>query len=367
MKKRVFVAMSGGVDSSVAAALLINQGYEVIGMTMRLFPALDGSSESVGAMDAARSVEDARTIAEELQIPHHVLDLESEFSNSVIDYFLEEYRSGRTPNPCIRCNRFLKFGALLERAGALGADSVATGHYARIELDEGAGEHLLRKAVDEAKDQSYFLYILTQEHLARVLMPLGVHRKEEVRGIARRLGLHVHERPESQEICFIEGKDYRTFFKRVDAKFLKPGSIRDSSGRELGRHNGIAGYTIGQRRGLGISHHEPLYVTRIDRQSNTVYVGTREEVYHRQLLAHEVNWVSRHPPGEPLEVEVKIRSIHTPAGAQLHPGRNGRVRVDFHEPQWAVTPGQAAVFYSGDRVLGGGTILEGIRDHADLR
>ena len=353
--------MSGGVDSSVAAALLRDRGYEVIGVTMRLFTPWKSSAESLEHTD------DARVIADELHIPLEVVDMGAAFSESVIDYFIKEYRSGKTPNPCIRCNRHLKFGALLELADELGADLLATGHYARIEYDSVSGEYLLRKAVDACKDQSYFLYMLTQAHLKRTLMPLGVHTKDEVRAIAGQLGLHVHEKPESQEICFVDGKDYRSFFRKVDPLLLKPGPIRDSRDRNLGSHSGIAGYTVGQRRGLGISHHEPLYVTRIDQRTNTVYVGPREEVYRRRLLAHDITWTGYHPPEGTVPVEVKIRSIHTPAAATLRPQADGSARVDFREPQWAVTPGQAAVFYRGDRVLGGGTIAEGTGDHENLR
>jgi tRNA-specific 2-thiouridylase len=361
MKERVLAAMSGGVDSSVAAALLQNRGYEVIGVTMRLFTPWKSSA------DSPAHTNDVRAIADALHIPLQVVDMGAAFSESVIDYFIDEYRSGKTPNPCIRCNLHLKFGALLELADELGADLIATGHYARIEYDNVSDEYLLRKAVDAGKDQSYFLYILTQAHLKRTLMPLGVHTKDEVRADARRLGLHVHEKPESQEICFVDGKDYRSFFRRVDPQLLKPGPIRDSSNRILGSHSGIAGYTVGQRRGLGISHHEPLYVTRIDQRTNTVYVGSREEVYRRRLFAHDLTWTGTHPPEGPVPVEVKIRSIHTPAAATLHPQANGRARVEFGEPQWAVTPGQAAVFYRGDRVLGGGTIAEGTGNHENLR
>lgn len=359
MKQKVLVAMSGGVDSSVAASLLRDEGYEVIGITMRLFTDLYASPKAGERVRGPDNVRDAQIIAKELNIPHHELDLQKQFSELIIDDFVETYRTGKTPNPCIRCNRFIKFGKLLDITDELGADFIATGHYARIEYDTEHDEYRLKKAVDESKDQSYFLYVLKQRQLGRILMPLGVRYKEKVREIAQQRNLHVHEKSESQEICFIDGKDYRRFFEQLDPELLKPGSIRDQSGRQLGTHSGIAYYTIGQRRGLGISYSEPLYVTRIDRSRNTIYVGTRKEVYHRELVAHEVNWIGNQIPEEPLLVQVKVRSIHSPATGMLHLQKDGRATVTFDEPQWAVTPGQAAVFYLGDTVLGGGTILEG--------
>ena len=351
--------MSGGVDSSVTTALLKDEGYEVIGMTMRLHPLSEHPSSDSEIQKINSNIEDARAIAEKLHIPHHVLNMGEQFTKAVIDYFIDEYSRGRTPNPCIRCNQFLKFGILLDNAKGLGANYIATGHYARIEKNGSKNMYSLKTASDRAKDQSYFLYTLGQAQLGHALMPLGSFRKDDVREIARRHDLKVHGKPESQEICFIETKDYRRFFEQHKPELLMPGPIRDSYDRVLGTHTGIVNYTIGQRRGLGISSHQPLYVTRIDRDSNTIYVGSRNEVYHRELITENVNWISGETPDEPLRLHVKIRSIHTPAEGVLYSEGKGKVRVRFDKPQWAVTPGQSAVFYAEDRVLGGGTIGEG--------
>jgi tRNA-specific 2-thiouridylase len=357
MKERVLVAMSGGVDSSVAASLLQNEGYDVIGVTMRLFQGPPGGQEG-GESDGLR---DARSIAHDLGIPHEVVDLQAPFSDLVLEYFVNEYRFGRTPNPCVRCNRFIKFAELVKRADSLGAEWIATGHYARIVYSPEDKAYSLKRALDGEKDQSYFLYLLTQSQLERALLPLGSRTKEQVRDIARRRGMHLHEKPESQEICFIDEKDYRRFFERLDPDFQKPGPIMDPSGSVIGTHRGIVRYTIGQRRGLGIASHRPLYVTRIDHDNNAVHVGPRESVYHQQLLAGNVNWTEGRAPAvsDTMEVRVKIRSIHEPAKGRLHLREDGTVRIHFEEPQWAVTPGQAAVFYREDTCLGGGTILEG--------
>ena len=350
--------MSGGVDSSVAAVLLKEKGYKVIGMTMKLYPAPGRTSSDDEIQSMNRNIDDARAMAEKLHIPHHVLNMGERFNKEVINYFIDEYARGRTPNPCVRCNKFLKFGFLLDNARELGVDYMATGHYARIERDSSSGIYSLYTASNRSKDQSYFLYTLHQEQLRQLLMPLGTFRKDDVREIARRRDLDVHEKPESQEICFIETKDYRRFFELHKPELLIPGPIRDGHDKVRGTHTGIVNYTIGQRRGLGISSHSPLYVTRMDCDSNTIYVGSRNDVYHYELVAENVHWISGEAPDEPLHLHVKIRSIHTPAGGKLYPEAMGTVRVRFDKPQWAVTPGQSAVFYVEDRVLGGGTIGE---------
>jgi tRNA-specific 2-thiouridylase len=356
-RKKVLVAMSGGVDSSVAASLLMDEGHDVMGVTMKLMTRNINPSSSHNSLISGH-IEDAQAIAGELGIPHQVLDLEESFLELIVDDFVEQYRNGKTPNPCIRCNRYIKFGILLAKADELGADCIATGHYARIQFDEERGLYTLRRASDRSKDQSYFLYTLTQKQLPRIMMPLGVRRKEEVRRIARDKKLHIYEKPESQEICFVDGDDYRIFLEHRYPELLVPGPIKSRDGRTLGRHGGIVRYTIGQRRGLGISYREPLYVTGIDRRQNTVYVGPRDEVYHRGLLAAGVSWTTPVVPNGPDRVQVKIRSIHEPAWGTLHREDHERARVFFEQPQWAVTPGQAAVFYRDDVVLGGGTIVE---------
>jgi tRNA-specific 2-thiouridylase len=359
MKKTVLVAMSGGVDSSVAAALLKEKGYNVIGITMQLLPKL-GTNEHMESCCGVRNIRDAQSIASDLQIPHYVLNLRTQFRDLVIDNFTSEYESGRTPNPCIRCNQFIKFGVLLNRADELDADYVATGHYARITYDEDRNGYVLKKGIDERKDQSYFLYIMTQSMLARTLMPLGNYRKSEVRKIARGRNLHLSEKAESQEICFVDGKNYRHFFEMHCPELLKPGPIVFEDEKVVGTHPGIMCYTIGQRRGLGISSNAPLYVTGIDRKHNTVQVGYREKVYHSQLEAGDVNWIENHfTPLHGIDIQAKIRSIHTPADAQLSTQVGKKVHVSFQKPQWAITPGQAVALYQGERVIGGGTIMKG--------
>ena len=339
--KKVVVAMSGGVDSSVTVAILKEQGYDVLGISMQLF-----SREG--------NFDDARRCADILGIPHRIIDLRERFQMEVIEHFTSQYMNGRTPNPCVRCNQRIKFGILLREAIRLGADFIATGHYARVEWSNDHGRYLLKRGLDERKDQSYFLFNLTQEQLKRTLMPLGNRRKAEVREIARNLGLPVSQRPESQEICFIPGNDYRTFF-RDRGITSPPGSIVDRDGRELGRHRGIVYYTIGQRKGLGIPGTEPYYVTGIQCEENRVLVGNRKEAFFIELEAHGVNWIVK-PLTEPVEIYAKIRSLHNAAPARLIPLSRESVRVVFSSPQWAITPGQAVVFYMGEIVLGGGTI-----------
>jgi tRNA-specific 2-thiouridylase len=360
MEKTVLVAMSGGVDSSVAAALLKEEGYNVIGITMQLLPKLENPDERMESCCGVRNIRDAQCIAADLQIPHYVLNLRTQFRYLVIDNFTSEYESGRTPNPCIRCNQFIKFGVLLNKADELDADYIATGHYARIIYEDDRNTYVLKKGIDDRKDQSYFLYVMTQSMLARTLMPLGNYRKNDVRKIARDRNLHISEKAESQEICFIDGKNYRNFFELHCPELLKPGPIVMEDERVVGTHSGIMCYTIGQRRGLGISSHVPLYVTGIDPKNNTVKVGYREKVYHSQLEANDLNWIEKHfTPANGIAIQAKIRSIHTPADAQLTTLNDKKVQVSFHKPQWAITPGQAVALYQGERVIGGGTIKKG--------
>jgi tRNA-specific 2-thiouridylase len=355
----VIVAMSGGVDSSVAAALLQDRGFDVIGITLNLIDEDRKKYFRTGPL--TRHVDDARKVASQLGIRHLVVNASDHFQEEVLAYFSREYEAGRTPNPCVRCNRLVKFDTLLRTADSLGAAMLATGHYARV--NRGSRRCSLLRGRDPKKDQSYFLYGLTQEQLSRTLFPLGEHTKGETRERAAGLDLHVSGKPESQEICFIDGKNYRDFFAQTGSGGLMPGPIVDGSGNVLARHNGIIGYTIGQRRGLGVSSDRPLYVTGIDRVRNRIIVGDRDEVYHRGLVAGQVNWISTgEAPDRPLDVDAKIRSIHTPAPARLVPIGEDRVRLEFQEPQWAVTPGQAAVFYDGEIVLGGGIIEEIVRD-----
>jgi tRNA-uridine 2-sulfurtransferase len=356
MKKRVLVGMSGGVDSSVAAALLREQGYDVVGVTMRLW-ALDRDAALPGRQHCCSvdDADDAREVAGMLGIPHYVLNFEQAFASRVVDHFVREYRRGRTPNPCVACNEHIKFRALLERARALDADYLATGHYARRLRRAGCYE--LLRAVDHEKDQSYVLYMLGQAELARVLFPLGPYTKAEVRSLARRLGLPVADKPDSVEICFVPDNDYRGFLRgRIPRQ---PGQIVDSAGSVLGVHDGVAGYTVGQRRGLG-AFGDARYVIELEPESERVIIGSADELYSTALQAERVHYVAGVPPAAGSAAEVKIRYKATPAAATLHPNAGG-VEVRFEQAQRAVTPGQAIAFYDGDTVLGGGTIERALR------
>ena len=352
---RVVVAMSGGVDSSVAAALLKQAGHEVIGATMQLFTPPVRNNGNEQAPDA---VTDARKVAVNLGIPHHVIDLQDVFARTIIVDFCEEYRLGRTPNPCVRCNQLIKFGMLWEKARELGTDILATGHYTRIEKDKITGKNLLKKGEDPRKDQSYFLCRLTQEQLSRTLFPLGNLTKTEVRKIARELGLPAATRPESQEICFIPGDDYAAFLQSHAPTAAVPGPVLDTEGNTLGQHRGIMYYTIGQRKGLGIAAPAPLYVTAIELAKNAVIVGAKAQTYADELIADNLNWISGASPEFPLTVKARIRYRHAEAEAIVSPLDKTSVYVKFSAPQMAVTPGQAVVFYDGDTVIGGGTIIK---------
>lgn len=360
MPDLVVVAMSGGVDSSVAAALLLEQGYNVIGVTLDLSPE-DPSAEVESRQSACCSLDsvgDARRVADKLGIPHYTLNFRDLFDRTVVQDFLEEYQSGRTPNPCVRCNRFVKFEALLAKARSWGARYMATGHYARIGRSP-EGRFTLRKALDPAKDQSYALCFLTQGQLAHTLFPLGELAKTQTREIAARLGLVTAEKPESQEICFVPG-DYGEYLRQRTPSVVQPGPIKNRKGELLGTHQGIAFYTVGQRKGLGIAAGQPLYVVEIDPRENTVVVGEREEVYSHGLVAEDLNWVSVAESEGPIRVDARIRyrASEVPAVARMQP--DGTMLVEFDEPQRAVSPGQAVVLYRGDVVVAGGTIREAI-------
>ena len=347
---KIAVAMSGGVDSSVAAALLIKQGHEVFGATMRLS---DSAASDAAGADAA--VVDARKVAEKLGIPHHVMDFRQEFADTIISYFCEEYTAGRTPNPCVLCNRQIKFGALWEKVKEMGADFLATGHYATIKQDNG--RFLLKKGEDLKKDQSYFLYRLTQEQLSHVLFPLSALTKDRVKALAQEMDLPAASRPESQEICFIPDNDYAAFLREHAYVNTASGPITDRAGKRLGEHNGIFNFTIGQRKGLGIASPDPLFVTGIDTASNVITVGSKEEVFSNELVAGDLNWIAFPHPTQPFKACARIRYRHQEAEADITPLDNDKIYVKFTTPQMAVTPGQSVVFYDGDTVIGGGTIL----------
>ncbi len=346
--------MSGGVDSSVTAHLLKQQGCEVIGVTMKVWPQ-DCISRAEDKCCGPSAIADARGVAHRLGVPHYVVDEAGDFERLVIDYFSGEYRAGRTPNPCVMCNELLKFGSLWTKAAALGADFIATGHYAIIEHD--GSRATLRKGRDPRKDQSYFLFSLRQEQLLRALTPLGAMTKPEIRDIARELGLKVADKPDSQEICFVPGNDYKAFLRsHLGEKEFHPGGIYDVDGKFLGEHEGIEMFTIGQRKGLPGGSPKPLYVVDIDPESSRVIVGGEEDLICEEFETDRVNW--HVPAGEiPPAITVKIRYAHpgTPATVEALDGHRARIRL--HTPQRAVTPGQAAVFYDGDRVVGGGWIV----------
>ena len=350
--------MSGGVDSSVTAALLHEQGYDVIGITLQLWGKDVCASSGTRLCCSVRDAMDARAVAKRLGIRHEVLELVEEFRTNVIDYFVESYRDGLTPNPCIACNQSIKFGSLFERADALEAPLVASGHYARLAHDASSGRYVLRRAADSNKDQSYVLFTLAQEQFSRARFPLGELSKPQVRELARSLGLETAEKPDSQDVCFVRDRHTTNFLRKELTVGDEPGPITDRKGTALGTHRGLLGYTIGQREGLGLAVGKPLYVVAIDQPNNRLIVGSREDLLGRALVAERINWVSIPAPSQPLRAQVKIRSRHEAASATLTPAPAGLVRVDFDEPQSAITPGQAAVFYDGELVLGGGWIAK---------
>ncbi len=386
MSERVLLAMSGGVDSSVAACLLREQGYEVIGLFMRTgvhdeaaagrcaLPLLDAAaparSHKHGCCSAA-DADDARRVADRLDIPFYAIDFEDEFAR-ITKYFVDEYVRGRTPNPCVMCNNWLKFGRLWQYAQQIGADRIATGHYARVRSEPGpappgtvtaaelpaAGREprcSLLRAFDPTKDQSYVLYGLRREILPHLLLPIGEYPKPRIRAIARELGLRVADKPDSQEICFVPTHDYQGFIRDRRPDFDGSGDIVDTAGNVLGRHDGFEAYTIGQRKGLGIALGERRYVVAIDPERRRVTIGSREDLLERSLDACQLNWLCD-PPAQPLRCAAKIRYLHQAAAATVIELERDRARVTFDAPQSAITPGQAVVFYDGDRVLGGGII-----------
>lgn len=354
-KKKVVVGMSGGVDSSLTAALLKEQGYDVIGVTMRLSDESRDFLENDRGCCSLSAALDARRVCDIIGIPHYVMDFKELFREKVIDNFLEEYAKGRTPNPCIVCNRYVKFGGLLQRAFELGAEYVATGHYARIEQRED-GRWLLKKGIDPQKDQAYALYHLDQHSLAHFLMPLGRYHKTETRAMAEARGLPVAHKPDSQEICFVPNDDYKTYLREHNPGCLHPGDIVDLEGRVLGHHEGVPLYTIGQRKGLGIAAEHPRYVVRLDMEKSQVVVGGADDVFSRGLIASDLNWIAMDAFTEPRNVTAKVRYGKREGAARIEPMDGGQVRVTFETPQRAVTPGQSVVFYDGDTVVGGGVI-----------
>jgi tRNA-specific 2-thiouridylase len=360
--ERIVVGMSGGVDSAVAAALLKEQGYDVTGVTLNLSPKLAGEDawdrdDSCCGLSAS---EDARRVADRLRIPHYVLNFRDVFAETVIANFLDEYRRGRTPNPCVRCNDHVKFGTVLLKARALEADLVATGHYARVDFDPVSGRWQLRKALDSRKDQSYVLYVLTQDELGRTRFPLGELTKDQTREIARKLNLAVANKPESQEICFVSERNYGDFLRKLAPDVAQPGPIVHVDGRVVGEHAGIAFYTIGQRRGLGVVSREPLYVIDLEAATRTVVVGPEEALFATDLLADDVNLVGVADLRVPKSVKARIRYRMADADAIVWQEVPGQLRLRFERPQRAITPGQSVVCYEGDAVVAGGTIARAL-------
>ncbi|NEZ75230.1 tRNA 2-thiouridine(34) synthase MnmA [Clostridium botulinum] len=354
MKKKVLVGMSGGVDSSVAAYLLKEQGYEVIGVTMQIWQDDEEFIEKEGGCCSLSAVADARRVANKIGIPFYVMNFKDAFKRNVIDYFVDEYMEGRTPNPCIACNKFIKFSSFLDKAMAMGIDYVATGHYAIIEKHND--RYIIKKSEDDKKDQTYALYNLTQFQLERTLMPCGQYKKSKIREIAKEIGLRVHNKKDSEEICFIPDNDHGRYIKNRFPNKVREGNFVDKQGNILGTHKGIVYYTIGQRKGLGIAFGKPMYVVDINPFRNEVVLGDLEDLLNTELIAKNTNYIPFDTLKEPMEVEAKIRYSQTPSKAIITPIEDDRVRVNFHEKQRAITKGQSVVFYKDDLLIGGGII-----------
>jgi len=354
LKKKVLVGMSGGVDSSVAAYLLKEQGYEVIGVTMQIWQDDEEFIEKEGGCCSLSAVADARRVANKIGIPFYVMNFKDAFKRNVIDYFVDEYMEGRTPNPCIACNKFIKFSSFLDKSMAMGIDYVATGHYAIIEKHND--RYIIKKSEDDKKDQTYALYNLTQFQLERTLMPCGQYKKSKIREIAKEIGLRVHNKKDSEEICFIPDNDHGRYIKNRFPNKVREGNFVDKQGNILGTHKGIVYYTIGQRKGLGIAFGKPMYVVDINPFRNEVVLGDLEDLLNTELIAKDTNYIPFDTLKEPMEVEAKIRYSQIPSKAIITTVEDGRVRVNFHEKQRAITKGQSVVFYKDDLLIGGGII-----------
>jgi len=358
---KVLVAMSGGVDSSVTAALLKEKGYEIIGGTMKIFPDYEQRSLDEGSCCSLSDIQDAKSIANKLDIPHYTFNLKDVFQKKVIDNFVSEYSKARTPNPCVVCNKEIKFKALLQKALEIGADYIATGHYAKIMHNKNK-RNLLFKAKDKKKDQSYMLYGFTQFQLKHTLMPLGKYNKDKVRNIANELGFEVHDKEDSQEICFVPDNNYVRFLEDNYSNIGESGPIFNTNGKKLGEHEGLYNYTIGQRRGLGISLNHPVYVVGFDKKNNALIVGENEEVYSKGLWAENLNWISIKNLKEDMKIDAQIRYNSPAVEATVYPSQKKEmIKVVFKEEQRAVTPGQSVVFYKDKLVIGGGIINSSFR------
>lgn len=361
-KKKVVVGMSGGVDSSVAAWLLKNQGYDVIGVTMQIWQdEEEAAMEEHGGCCGLSAVDDARRVAAALDIPYYVMNFKKEFKENVIDYFIDDYLHGRTPNPCIACNRYVKWESLLKRSLDIGAEYIATGHYARVEKLSN-GRYAIRNSATAAKDQTYALYNLTQDQLSKTLMPVGEYTKDQIRAMADEIGLLVAHKPDSQDICFVPDGDYTAFIERITKNKPRPGKFIHQNGQVLGTHQGLIHYTIGQRKGLGIAYEYPLYVIDKDIASNTVILGPNDALFQKALLAENCNLIAIDKLEAPLRVTAKTRYRQKDVPAVIEPLADGKIKVTFDELQRAITPGQAVVFYDGDYVVGGGIIAAPLKE-----